>query len=77
MVEFPVDSISNDWGPKSRLVDIYRQPQKDSLSNCTAKSRAVFLKQIEHKTDDDLQESEPLINEKFYKRSLSTANKFR
>ncbi len=68
MVEFPVDSISNDWGPKSRLVDIYRQPQKDSLSNCTAKSRAVFLKQIEHKTDDDLQESEPLINEKFYKQ---------
>ena len=76
MVEFPVDSISNDWGPKSKLVDIYRQPQKDSLSNCTAKSKAVFLKQIEHKTDDDLQESEPLITEAFYAQLMHIKNVF-
>lgn len=76
MVEFPVDSISNDWGPKSKLVDIYRQPQKDSLSNCTAKSKAVFLKQIEHKTDDDLQESEPLITEAFYAQLMHLKNVF-
>ena len=76
MVEFPVDSISNDWGPKSKFVDIYRQPQKDSLSNCTAKSKAVFLKQIEHKTDDDLHESEPLITEEFYAQLMHIKNVF-
>ena len=66
--KFPVDSISNDWGADLHRIDISRQPQKDSLSNCTAKSKIVFLKQIEHKTDDDILESEPLINDEFYKQ---------
>ena len=76
MKTFPVDSISNDWGTNSKLIDIYRQPQKDSLSNCTVKSKAVFLKQIEHKTDDNIQVSNPLITEDFYKQLMHIKNVF-
>lgn len=66
--EFYADTISNDWGMKNRYMDINIQPEKDSLSNCSAKSRAVFMKQIEHKTDNDLQESKPLITDAFNKQ---------
>jgi hypothetical protein len=76
MKEFPVDTISNDWGTNLRLIDISRQPQKDSLSNCTSKSKTVFLKEIEHKTDDDIQESEPLITEDLYKQLMHIKNVF-
>ena len=76
MKAFPVDTISNDWGTNLKFIDISRQPQKDSLSNCTAKSKTVFLKQIEHKTDDDIQESQPLINDEFYKQLTHIKNVF-
>lgn len=73
--EFFADTVSNDWGP-NRYLDFSIQPPKDSLSDCSARSRAVFLKQIENKSDNDLQESEPLITEKFYKQLLHIMDVF-
>ena len=58
---FPADTVSNDWVKGNRYADISVQPKKDSLSDCSATTRAVFFKQIEHVTDDDLQESNPLV----------------
>ena len=74
--EFYADTISNDWGTNNRYLDYSTQPSKDSLSNCSAKSRAVFMKQIEHKTDNDLQESKPLITEEFSKQLMHIKDVF-
>ena len=62
--EFPFDTISNDWiwGIK---IDTIHQPKKDSLMNCSPKTKEVFLKQIEFKSDGDLVESKPLITNVF------------
>ena len=67
--KFPTDTITNDWGC-FRDVDVSCQPQKDSLSNLTIKTRAIFLKQIAdaNYTEDDLKESECLINDRFEKQ---------
>ena len=64
-IEIFVDTVTNDWGRGNRYADISVQPQKDSLNNCTAKSKAVFFKQIEGKSDADLRESWPLITQTF------------
>lgn len=66
---FPVDTITNDWGI-FQDVDIDCQPQKDSLSNLTEKTRAIFLKQIgdANYTENDLKESNCLINSEFEKQ---------
>ena len=64
-MEIFVDTVTNDWGSGNRYADISVQPQKDSLNSCTAKSKAVFLKQIEGKSDVDLRESRPLITQTF------------
>lgn len=63
--EFPADTITNDWGMGNKSADFSVQPQKDSLMNCSAKSKSVFLKEISNKTDADIIESEPLITERF------------
>lgn len=68
IIPFPADTVSNDWVKGNRYADITVQPQKDSLSDCSAISRAVFFKQIEHVSDDDLQESKPLITKDIYKQ---------
>jgi hypothetical protein len=65
---FPADTISNDWGTRNRYAEFSVQPQKDSLSNCSATNKAAFLQQIDHFSDADLQVSEPLINEMFLRK---------
>lgn len=62
---FPTDTVSNDWGRENRYADIAVQPQKDCLSDCSAISKASFLKQIENLSDADLQVNEPLIDKTF------------
>lgn len=63
---FPADTISNDWEVGNRNADISIQPPKDSLMLCSAKTRAVFFKEIENKTDSDLVENAPQITSAFY-----------
>ena len=58
-----VDTISNDWSLNNRNCDIGVRPPKGNLANSSPKSKAVFFKQIEGKTDADLRESDPLITE--------------
>lgn len=58
---FPTDTISNDWVINNRNTDIGIQPPKDSLKSCSARTKAVFLKEIEDKTDLDLKENKPQI----------------
>ena len=65
---FPADTITNDWGRDNKYVDFSIQPKKDSLRNCSAKSKSVFFKEISNKTDADIIESEPLITEGFEKQ---------
>ena len=65
---FPMDTISNDWGTDNHDVDVNIQPEKDSLCNCTTKTKAIFLKQIENKSELDLVESKPLISNQFMKQ---------
>lgn len=67
---FPTDTVSNDWKRDNQYVDIAFQPQKDSLSDCSAISKASFLKQIENLSDADLQISEPLINDDFLRQLM-------
>lgn len=62
---FSADTISNDWESGNKNLDISIVPRKDSLQNCSSISRNVFLKEIENKTDDDLQESKQLITDGF------------
>lgn len=57
------DTITNDWDANNREADLSRQPEKPCLKDCSPKVKSVFFKQIEGKTDADLRESEPLINE--------------
>ena len=66
---FPTDTITHDWG-HFQDVDLSCQPQKDSLSNLTVKTRAIFLKEIAdaNYTEKDLKESNCLINDKFKKQ---------
>lgn len=73
---FPADTISNDWGTGNNSIDIGYQPPKDSLSNYTPKAKKLFLMQIEHKTDKDLSESEPLISEAFLKQLMHVKSVF-
>lgn len=61
VVEFPADTISNDWVTDNRNTDFSIQPQKDSLRFCSARTRTVFLNEIKGKSDADLNESKPLI----------------
>lgn len=65
MKTFPADTISNDWKADNRNADIGIQPAKDSLHSCSAITKAVFLKEIESKTDLDLKVSEPLVTSAF------------
>lgn len=63
---FPADTISNDWEANNRNADIGIQPPKDSLKSCSARTKTVFLKEIEGKTDLDLKTNEPLITSAFF-----------
>lgn len=65
---FPADTITNDWWSDNKYVDFSVQPLKDSLKNCSAKSKSVFLKEISIKTDSDIAVSKPLITEEFEKQ---------
>jgi len=67
---FPMDTLSNDWGTNNRYADIRIQPAKDSLCNCTTKTKAIFLKQIKNKSNSDLTESKPLITSQFLKQLM-------
>ena len=73
---FPTDTVSNDWGRESQYADIAVQPQKDSLSNCSAINKASFLKQMENLSDADLQVSEPLIDETFRRQLIHIKDVF-
>lgn len=76
VVEFPTDTISNDWVKENRYVDIKTQPQKDSLKNCSATTRMVFFKEIENKTENDLKTSQRLISDGFLKQLKHIKNVF-
>ena len=73
---FPTDTVSNDWGKENQYADIAVQPQKDSLSNCSAISKASFLKQIENLSDNDLKVSDPLIDEAFRRQLIHIKDVF-
>ena len=63
---FPADTISNDWETNNRNADIGIQPPKDSLKSCSARTKAVFFKEIEGKSDLDLKTHEPQIKGKYF-----------
>lgn len=65
---FPADTVSNDWWANNRTLDIGIQPPKDSLKSCSEKTRSVFFKEIEGKTDLDLKESKPCITSTYYRQ---------
>ena len=67
---FTADTVSNDWEKNNRYADIRYQPEKDSLKNCSAKTRMAFLKEIENKTENDVNTSQPLITDTFLKQLL-------
>lgn len=59
------DVITNDWDANNKNLDLSIPPEKDSLKNMSVKARAAFLKEIKQKSDSDLVESDPLINDHF------------
>lgn len=73
---FPADTISNDWYVVDLKADIMIQPQKDSLANLSTTTKSVFMKQIEHISDADLQISEPLINDDFLRQLIHIKDVF-
>jgi len=76
MKTFTADTVSNDWERNNRYADIRYQPEKDSLKNCSAKTRMVFMKEIEGKTDNDLINSQSLISTDFLKQLRHIKNIF-
>ena len=67
---FLADTVTNDWDSGNKYMDFRRQPDKDSLSNCTVKTKAAFLHEVRHSTDADLKVSEPLMTEAFMHQLL-------
>lgn len=67
---FPADTVTNDWDNSCKDWDVRKQPVRDSLSNCTAKTKAAFLLTANHHTEADLKVSEPLITKAFLQQLL-------
>lgn len=67
---FTADTVSNDWEKSNRHADIRYQPEKDSLKDCSATTRMVFLKEIKGKTEKDLKTSQPLLTDHFLKQLI-------
>lgn len=55
------DTISNDW-EKGCRVSYTEIPDQDSLRGCSEQSKQTFLTEVAHRGNEEIEVSEPLIN---------------
>ena len=60
--ELSSDPLTNDYEPDNRFLELSVPPQRDSLKNCSAKNKAVFMKIVEK--GEPAGEGEIVINRK-------------
>ena len=58
------DTITNDWNKRNKL-SFAEIPEQDSLRDCSEISRQTFFSKIEHRRNEGVVVSEPLISKSF------------